>query len=209
MGTRQQLKARIISELSRDDLEDDLASLLETHIGQACEFYADTKFWFNSLVTTVATTPGLPDVTIPATIRIVERVTLPAQDIELQEVPLDSLCETSSTAYPREYAYYNDKLRLSPTPSGAFTLNVYGIQQVAAPASDSDSNIWTTEAYDLITAHVKMTLCRSVFRDTDGFKLFSGERADALSRLQRETTRRLVAPLRVPRDVPKRWFGLF
>ena len=48
----------------------------------------------------------------------------------------------------------------------------------------------------MIVNHAKMTLCRDQFRDAEGFQLAAGAVSDHLARMQRETGKRLKAPLR-------------
>lgn len=203
MATLLDLKMRVAAELNRDDLEDDLSSVLATHINQACEYYADRRFWFNAIVTTMPTVANTATAAIPATVRRIDRLTIPSLGVELVETVLEDVdCPTSQTGQPRRYSYYNDTVRLFPVPGGVYTLQIYGVAQIAAPATDAASNIWTTEAYDLITAQVKMTLCRGVLRDPDGAQLAIAEVQDSLARLERETATRLVTPLRMPDGFP-------
>lgn len=204
MATFGQIKERIIAETKRDDLSDDLATQLATHFARACEYYADRKFWFNSLITTATTVAGTATVSVPATIRRVDRVTIPAYNIEVEEVTLNDLDDFVTQSLPEFYSYYNDSLRFWPIPDAVYTLNIYGIAQVAAPSADSDTSIWTGEAQDLIVNHTKMTLYRDQFRDPEGFQLAAGAVTDHLARLQRETARRLKAPLR-PRMRSRRY----
>lgn len=201
MATRLEVKTRIITELDRDDLAGDLAGTLDTHVDRACEFYADQKFWFNSLIASVATVASTATVAIPATMRVIERVALQGYDYDLQEVLLDDLPDNTTTGVPKFYAYYGDLLKFDPIPSGVFTLKLYGIARIAAPALDADANIWTNEAQDLIVGRVKMTLCRGLFRDPEGAQLAIGEIQDVLARLKRETARRLTAPRRMREPV--------
>lgn len=197
MATLLDLKTRIIGETHREDLETDLASVFLTHIQDACEYYADMKFWFNSVLTTAATVNGQAYVNVPATVRVVERVTIPASGIELRETVLSRLPEGTVTGRPSVYAYLDDTLRLYPVPGGVYTLNIYGVEDVAAPAADADDNIWTNEASRLIAAHVRMTLARDVFMDEGATTLALASVQDNLRRLRRETGRRLQAPLTV------------
>ncbi len=197
--TLAEIKTRIISETNRDDLADDLAVQLQTHIASACEYYADTRFWFNAIVTTVDTTAASDSVAIPATVRLVERVTLPAYYTDLQEVTLPQLGQNVANALPSHYAYCNDTLLLWPTPDAAYTLQIVGTAQIDAPTADADTNVWTTEAGDLIVAHTKFTLYRGQFRDPEAAQWAKGETTDALARLKRETARRLETPLRTNR----------
>jgi len=198
MATLAELKTRIQTEVNRDDLEDDLATILQQHIEAACEFFADEKFWFNSIVTTAATTPSTVTMTIPATVRRIERLTIPAQYTELREAVLPEFeqLDGGETGVPCVYAYYNDQIRLWPTPDAAYTLQFTGLAQVDAPETASETNIWTVQAFDLIVSRVKMTLARDVFRDPDGVTLYGAATAEILRRAKRETARRLETPLR-------------
>lgn len=196
MATLAEIKTRIITELSRDDLEDELADQLTLHIARACEFYADERFWFNAIVTTAPTVAAVASVTIPDTVRRIERLTVGSSD--LQEVVLTEIEVPGSTATgePSRYAYYNDTVKLWPTPDAVYTLQITGLAQIDAPAEDTDENAWTVEAQDLIVGRVKETLCRGQFRDPEGAQLARAEVTEALGKLKRETARRLTTPLR-------------
>ncbi len=200
MSTLADMRAMIAAEMNRDDLATDLADVLQKHIERACEYYSDTKFWFNSILTTATTTTNVATVAIPATVRIVERVTLPDYDMELRERTASLLPETMSPSIPSHYAYYNDNLRFYPTPDGAYTLNIYGVAQIDAPTLDADTSVWTNEAEALISAHVRMTLYRGVFFDGEATTMTMGEVGEQLARLKRETARRLSAPLMTARS---------
>ena len=204
MATYAEIKTRIITELVREDLEDDLADQLTTHIARACEYYANQRFWFNDIVTTASTVASTATVAIPATVRRIDRVTIPANYTELIESTLTDLDDVDhpATARPERYSYYNDSIRLYPVPDAVYSLRIYGLAQIDAPEEDSDTNVWTDEAQDLIVAHTKMTLSRDQFRDPDGTQLFMGAVQDALTRLRRETAQRQRTQLRAKADAP-------
>lgn len=207
MPTYADLKTRIITETVRDDLAGDLATTLATHIARAVEYYASTRFWFNTILASAMTTPGTATVDIPATVRIVDRAAYPNGFGDINEYQLVELPDDGSTGRPTRYAYYNDKLRLWPTPDGAYTLNIYGVAQIAGPTADGDTNVWTNQAYDLITAQTKMTLYRGIFRDPEGAQLAMAEVQDALARLKRETARRVQSPLRSDFQIARGWLN--
>lgn len=192
------LKTRIATEMVRDDIGDgeELEGTLDTHFEQACEYYADEKFWFNSLIATTTTSNGTINVALPAAFRRIDRVTIPAYDLELVPTVIDDFEDYSTNALPSHWTWYNDNIRLYPTPDATYTLRLYGIAQIDAPSDDADENIWTTEAQHLIVAHTKMTLARDVFRDPEGAQMFLGAALDQLRKLRRETARRLTVPLR-------------
>lgn len=198
MATLADLKTRIVTEMVRDDLLDDLAAQLQLHIQRACEHYADTRFWFNARVDWANTTPGSAFIDIPNSLRRVDRVTIPAQYVELQEFTLDGLEPDgpSPSGRPERYAYYNDQLMLDPVPNALYTLRLIGLARIAPPASDGASNAWTNEAQDLIAARVKATLYRSQYRDPAGAELAMVDEREAYDRLRRETGKRLKTPRR-------------
>ena len=206
MATLADLKTRIIAEMVRDDLSDDLATQLLTHIQRACEFYADDKFWFNAAIASVDTVASTQTIDVPATMRRVDRVTIPAYDEELIEVTLQDLAFYPLESIPRGYAYYNDQLKLYPTPDAVYSLQLTGLAQVDAPALDADTSIWTNEAQDLIVARTKMTLYRAQFRDPEGTQLALAEVQDVYNKLKRETARRLETKLRIRH--PRRGYNI-
>lgn len=204
MATLGDIKTRIITEMSRDDLSDELAGQLTTHIFRAIEYYSDTRFWFNAAFATATTTPGTATVAIPAGIRRIDRVTIPAALAELTEMtyPLVIDVHNTAAARPQHYAYYNDSIWLSPVPDAAYALQIYGVAQIAQPTGDTGTSAWTNEAQDLIVGHTKMTLCRDQFRDPEGTQLAMGAAQDAFKRLRRETARRLSTNLRLQDVAP-------
>ena len=204
MATLADIKTRIITETARDDLEDDLAAQLLTHIQRACEHYGAHRFWFNAAVMTFSTEAGAPVAELPLSLRRIDRLTIPAQRINLREVILPELddMESIGAGVPELYAYQGDSVRLSPVPSAIYTMQAYGVARINAPAIDTDASAWTNEAQDLIVNHAKMTLYRDQFRDAQGAQMAMGATQDALNRLRRETAERLRAPLRMPAGTP-------
>lgn len=206
MATLGEIKTRIIAETQRDDLSGDLATQLLIHIQGACEHYSDEKFWFNSIIASAVTVAGTATVNVPATMRRVDRVTIPAYYTELIETTLVDMHYDTVQSIPRGYAYYNDALKLYPIPDAVYTLELTGLAQVDAPSADGDTSIWTEEAQDLIVARAKMTLYRDQFRDPEGVQLAAGAAVDAMNKLKRETARRLETRLRVRN--PRRGYNI-
>jgi len=204
MATLGEIKTRIITETSRDDLSDDLATQLATHINRAIEYYSDTRFWFNAYAVNANTEADVATVTIPATIRRIDRVTMPAFNAELVEstFPLIDDVRSTTAGQPLRYAYYNDSIWLYPVPDAVYTLRIYGLAQIDPPSADGNENVWTDEAQDLIVNHAKMTLFRDQFRDPEGVQLALGATQDAYKRLRRETARRLTTRLSFHDAVP-------
>ena len=65
----------------------------------------------------------------------------------------------------------------------------------APPASDGASNIWTTEARELIAARVRMLLYRDLWQDETNMALAASAENEEFRRLMRQSARRAEAPL--------------
>lgn len=207
MANLADLKQRVITDMSRDDLEDDLSALLLLRIQDACVHYSDTRFWFNQAVETITTVSGTAEVSVPFGVRIIDRIAGPYGDLSpaiLSDAPYTPLIDY--TDLPRTYTWLGGDLELYPVPNDAYTLKVYGLLQIDPPENDEDENAWTNEAARLIAVHTKMLLYRGKFRDQAGTQLAMGELSDELARLKRETERRtrtrLAARLTAPNGVP-------
>lgn len=188
------LKQRIITETSRDDLADDLAGTLDDHVADACVEYSDMRFWFNQSIQAVATTAGAITVALPAPMRIIDRLAGPYDDltpVSLDDYPDFGIFAADATGLPSRYAYVDGALRFDIKPDAVYNMTAYGLLQIDPPAADADDNAWTNEARALIIARAKMTLCRDVFRDQDGVVLAQAGVRDCLTKLRRETERRL------------------
>ena len=196
MTTLADLKTRIVAETVRDDVSGDLADQLLIHIQKACRYYQNEKFWFNSIIASAVTVASTATVNVPASMLRVDRVTIPAYYTELTEVTLIGIDYDTVESIPRGYAYYNDALKLYPIPDAVYTLELTGLADVAAPAVDADTSIWTNEAADLIVARTKMTLYRDQFRDPEGTQLAQADVQEVFAALKRETAKRLETKLR-------------
>lgn len=194
MATYADLKQRIITETSRDDLTDDLADTLDQHIYDACVEYSDTRFWFNQTIQPIATVSGNNAVTLPAPMRIIDRLAGPYCDltpVTLDEFPDYGQFAADATGLPWKYTYLDGTLKFNVTPDQIYNMTAYGLLQIDPPAVDADDNAWTNEALPLIVAHTKMTLARDMFRDQVGIVLAQAAVTDNLAKLRRETDRRL------------------
>jgi hypothetical protein len=113
----------------------------------------------------------------------------------LTRVGLDTIENLLETSMPRYWAEDEETIHLWPIPDAVYTLYVYGTADIDIPASGAASNIWTTEAFDLMRAEAKITLYRGPLRDPDGMQLAMSERDDALAWMRRESRNRDKAPL--------------
>jgi len=71
----------------------------------------------------------------------------------------------SATGQPTEWAYYAEQIRLYPAPSGAWPVRGSRLKIHTALSADADTNVWLSDAYDLIRCEAKLHLARNVLRD--------------------------------------------
>ena len=193
MATLADLKTRIVAETHRDDLEDELAAVLQQHIARAVEKFADERFWFNAVRATATATGGAPTLTFPADVRLPERVFVSG---ELGKIAFEELPEVQVQSVPLRWCLYGDSIWFDPIPSAAMAVTIIGVRHVDVPADDADDNIWTNEAADLIVAQVKSTLYRDVFRDIEAAAIATASAQEILADLKRDSRKRDKAPMR-------------
>ncbi len=203
MATLGDLKTRIATEMVRDDLldADQLAGQLALHIARAIDHYADEDLPFNAVVATAACTPSAVVMDMPATVRRIDRLTIPALTTELIEVTLAEIdgLDNDRTGQPERYCCFNDQVRLWPIPDAAYLLRFAGLKRIDPPTDDADGTTpWTNAASDLIGARTRMTLYRDQFRDAEGVQMAMGAVQESLDRLKTQTARRLETTLRGP-----------
>ena len=201
MATLGDLRQRVATEMDREDLNDELYDTLTLHISRAIEYYQGEPFYFNYGSVTDTATSGNPEMSMPATMRVIDKITISAEVIEKRPLE-DILTATASSGTPEWYSEFGDGVYFYPTPSSALTVKFFGTKYITPPSAESDSTVWTNAAYDLINAHVQMTLYRDVFRDADGTTTALAAVTDAKTRLDRETSRRNATPLRPPAHFP-------
>lgn len=196
MATLGDLKTRIADELTRDDMSSggDSYNALVNAIDSAISQSENELFWFNHVNATASTTGGSNTMSVPAGMRTVSQISY--LEWALRRDPLENLQPLTETGIPSRWAQDGDSIYLWPQPNGAYSLSFQGTANVGTPADDTTSNIWTTEAYDLIAARAKKRLCRFPFRDTAGYQLAADEEREALADLRRETRERGKVPLR-------------
>ena len=73
----------------------------------------------------------------------------------------------SSTSYglPIDWAYYAEKIRFYPIPDAAYSVTLMRLQRFTALSANTDANVWTQDAYDLIRSEAKLILAREVIND--------------------------------------------
>lgn len=67
--------------------------------------------------------------------------------------------------FPIDFSYFGGQMRFYPIPDQAIPVTLMDNQRLGALVEPTDSNAWTTEAYDLIRSQAKLILAREVLND--------------------------------------------
>jgi hypothetical protein len=102
---------------------------------------------------------------------------------------------------PGIYAIYQEQIRLYPYPNTANILKINCTQKVAAPSAGSDSNFWTTDAFDLIRHATVERMAASYLHDDNLARQAQAGKEEELANL---LTR--AALLRTMGQVKPRWY---
>lgn len=198
MGTLLELKTRIATDLTRDDLTSQIASA----VSDAIKFYARERFWFNSSRNlTFTTVPGqiaygAADLAaIPALLRI-DAMFLPQNQSILpldRYEPVDfELLNNATTGggRPTAFTYVDQTIRLWPTPNAAFVMRLHAHLRLPT-ATDADTNAWTDDAEELIRSHAKLLLYLDLLEDDQGAARMQSKIPLLLNALRAETSARV------------------
>ncbi|MDB5699719.1 MAG: hypothetical protein JWN69_2523 [Alphaproteobacteria bacterium] len=202
MATLGELKARIRLETNKDDIASggEAEAALTTAIAQAIEYYSTEQFWFNRASGAANTSASIAAIALPAGVRYPHAVSYLSG--LLTAADLSAIEYRTEAGLPSSWAENEGAIQLWPIPDATYALGVYGLASAGIPASDGTSNIWTTEALDLICARAKFMLYRDVWRDMEAVQLSASAEGEALSRLRKETRRRGASSLRSTGDEP-------
>ena len=198
MSTLAIMKARIASELRRQNIADQIAAAITTAI-DAYETEFGAKMQSRSLtVTTVAGqefyTTGL------STLLRIDYVTLLVGnsifELDFMHPATMEAASTNGTytGQPGHWTWFAEQLRLYPVPADSGqTVRIGGLVQVAAPASDGESgNSWMTLYERLIRCRAKWELATHVIRDQQ----LKSDMAEATEEARRQFIRRANAKTR-------------
>jgi hypothetical protein len=209
MATLADLQNRIISETTRDDLSDTLATDFANVIAKSIEQYAAERWWFNERRTLITCTPGQNWVPWPTGCRWIDEfylemnngaVRYPIHPRSIQE--FETFAQPLAQGQPFDYLVTTDAngssiIKLFPTPSQAWSLAMDYIIDVTPPlVATTDANFWSNQGQDLITAQAKIRLYRDYLSATVAdprLSLAIAEEKEAYSRLRAESTRRTSA----------------
>jgi hypothetical protein len=213
MATYGDMANRIADELGgRTELLSPSSGLSQSPIQlailDAISNYEDERFYFNEYRTTSAfstvagqefyTSSDWADI---ATIQHIDKLSVlisgnrffmePRTEQYLEDISMNA----SWRGQPVDYSYYNSRLRFYPIPDAAYPVNVLGTKKFTALSATGDTNVWTTEAEQLIRLTAKETLYRDTIQQPDKAAMM-GEAADKQFTYLKGSTFKKVATLR-------------
>lgn len=200
MATLDQLYTRIILDLDRDDMDagEALVQAKVDAVADAIAQYKMEAFWFNRASGSGNTTADVATITIPSGVYVPNVVSYDGE--ALVRVPLHEIQHRTETGVPSYWAENEESIQLWPIPDGVYSISVYGLADIDAPASGGSSNIWTTEAYNLILNAAKRILCEGALQWPEKVASALAAEDRALMALRRESRRRDRSPLKT--DLP-------
>jgi len=176
MSTLAIMKARIADELSRSDLTSQIALA----ISDAIAAYEDERFLFNesrNVVFSTTASQEFYDSTDAAAIGTINKIDYAVVTVngDVQELryqtpeDMEHLSDgVPATGAPWDYTFYDQQIRLYPTPDAAYTVRFAANVIAAAPASDGETgNPWMTYAERLIRSRAKNELALHVTKDME------------------------------------------
>jgi hypothetical protein len=99
---------------------------------------------------------------------------------------------SASIGEPYAYTYFGQRVRIYPIPDVTpYVIRLQlGPYRVAPISSSSDSNVWTTEAFDMIKARAKYIVYKDTIKDASLAAEALNDYQDQQSVLKAETSRR-------------------
>ena len=192
------LKSRIASEIHRSDL----TSAIAYAIGDAVKQYQSRRFAFNQTRGTFSTAVGTEFYDSLTDIASIDTVTMTVngRKVVLDEWPYGYMerinTTTNTNNQPWAWSWYDEKIRLYPIPDAVYPMTVSYVQKVDVPSTDGASNIWTTEAEELIRHAAKKRIYRDVTMDDSGAMKAEMAEAEQLARLTKDSNRLAAGGLR-------------
>lgn len=207
MTLRQSLVSQILDNVRATSITD----VVNLHIDRAIDHYRSHRFWFNEGWASFSTSTSQFQYTLStvlSTIPIGSSSIKEYLDIDqviasqnkvvytIPSLPIDKFLRFqtpfATSNIPSYYSIYKGILNFYPTPAASFSVRVYGSYQLTLTNSRSASNVWTTEAGQLIVARACLTLLRTYLMDQEMWQNYRQEAQEELDRLLRETRIKLT-----------------
>lgn len=202
MGTFLDLRTNIASDLTRDDLSDQI----KRAVLDAVRLHAASRFWFNTTRTkTFATVADQTNYGAAALAEIPNIIQLdklflfdgasryPLEFFEVADFEMAAV--SGAKGRPTIYTRTDGEILLYPIPNAVWTLRPHMHYRLAKLSADGDANAWTDEdaAEMLIRAQAKWFLYTNLIEDDEGASRMLPQIVDYKARLDAETSKRTAS----------------
>lgn len=165
--TYADIQARIADELNRSDL----TSQIQKAIISAIKHYDQDRTWFNETTGTIATVAAQNYVAVPTGYIQDDKlqITVGSTLYTLTKITYDEWATkstTSTSGQPTEYAYYQDRFYLYPTPGAIYSLTLSYTKILTELSSGSDTNGWV-DTEEMIRSRAMADVKMNVLHDND------------------------------------------
>ena len=202
-STFSNLMLQIADEI--DDTVGEYAAQIQNACYQAIRFCERDVYYFNETRDETFVTvsgqewyTGADNANIPTLIRVQEaycerqdgrRTRMNRTTPEEIEILADN---AASRGEPYAWTYFGRRLRIYPIPDAEpYTIRLQlGPYRLATITDASDSNVWTTEAFDMVKARAKYVLYKDILKDATLAAEALNDYNDQHSALKAETSRR-------------------
>jgi hypothetical protein len=197
----------MIDRIEDEILRTDIRSSVEDAIKTSIKHYSDERFWFNeaSEDPNFTTVTSSNTYTLSAAYLEIDHMTV---EVSSNEYPLirrtfDWYREVQTNpvtvvGIPTDYAEYEDKLWVYPTPNGAYPVRLYGLKKITELDSVGEltltdtavTNDWFTHGEDLIRNRAIGLIYSHKLRSPELAVPYHGYEGTALAKLQRKSRRK-------------------
>jgi hypothetical protein len=196
MTTLAELRQEIADDLARSDL----TTSIDKEIKAAISFFEEERFYFSETRSSTFNTvidevdydvTDFPDLPKFAKIESLWEGagTAKRQITRLSSMEMEDKRETRS-GRPAEFCLLNGVLTLYPTPDKVYTIRALGYKKLDVLSADGDTNVWLTEAYDLIRARAASKVCAFKINDLNAAQNYQVLEDRELVQLRQKTEAR-------------------
>lgn len=164
--TYADIQARIADELNRSDL----TSQIQKAIISAVKHYDEDRTWFNEERATASTVASQNYVGVPSDFIEEDKlqITIGSSLYTLLKIPYDEWAVKSAfttSGQPTEYAYYQDRFYLYPTPGSVYTLTISYTKILTELSAGTDTNGWV-DLEELIRSRAAADVRMNILHDS-------------------------------------------
>lgn len=209
MANFSELKSDIADDV--DDTTNEYGAQIAAAVLGAIRYCERKKFYFNETREKTFNTVvsqvwyGASDLADIPTLVHIQRayITMNGMISDLRPmspVDMEILSDNSAAqGEPYAYCYYGQRIRIYPIPDAVYEVRLQLGPYRLTPLSDGDdTNVWTTEAYDMVKARAKYILYKNTLKDPALAAEALNDYQDQFNALKAETSNRIGTGRIVP-----------